>query len=177
MKHAHADLNPPGWTMPMPSLSRLPVFLGLLLLAACESATGPAPREGQIAGTWSGERFAGSASATLYRDTLYLGGTSPADGLEDRTVHVAAGVYRGPGEYRLTAGGGGVRYLVGGDGIWASYTIPENAPGLLIIEQAENGTISGRLSFEAAAGSGERPAGSRARFSGRFWSVPLAVQP
>lgn len=167
-------------TMPARSLSLLrPVFLALLLLAACESATAPAPapaREGQITGTWSGERFKGSATATLYRDTLYLWGTSPGDHQGDREVHVSV-AYNGAGEYRLAAGQAGMQYVFGGDAISATYTVAADGSATLVIEQAQDGTIFGRVSFAAVAEYGEQPAGSGARFTGRFRSVPVTVQP
>ena len=138
-------------------------------LSACESGTGPArPAEGEIIGTWAGARYRGRAEAVLYRDTLYIFGSAPAGGGVSRDLRIRIGSGDGPGRYDLRADDGGIWYVVGGDMIWATYSIPAGETGTLVLTQNDGETVAGTVEFEAETAADDPPAGPRARFQGEF---------
>lgn len=153
----------------MPSRSMLRAFCiaALAAVAACEFGTEPGPR-GEISGMWAGMPFEGDAWAGIVNDSLYLSGSSPAGALTGETVSVAVGDFHGPGAYSLGIDDGQVRYIVGGDGIWASYSTAQASSGMLVVTSVDGARIAGYMEFVADVQRGHEPAGPRARFDGEF---------
>jgi hypothetical protein len=144
----------------------------LVLAAACESGTEPA-REGVFDGTWAGQRFAGDAEAVVVGDSLYLVGGSPAGAMDQVFVAIGIGGVEGPGEYPLGPGAAELRYLVGGDGIWAGYETTQPDAGMVVVTSTTGGLFTGHVRFTADAQPGGTPAGARAEFDADF-RAPVA---
>lgn len=149
------------------SILRAFCIAALAAVAACESGTEPGPR-GEISGMWAGEPFEGDAWAGIVNDSLYLGGSSPAGAMTGETVTVAVGDFHGPGSYPLGVDAGQVKYIVGGDGIWASYATAQANSGMLVVTSVDGARIAGYVEFVADVQRGNEPAGPRARFDGEF---------
>lgn len=154
--------------MPSPSILRVFCIAALAAVAACESGTEPGSSAGEISGMWAGEAWEGDAWASIQNDSLYLSGSSPAGARTGETVTVAVGGFRGPGAYSVGPDAGQVRYIVGGDGIWASYSTAQASSGMLVVTSVDGARIAGYVDFVADAQRGHEPAGPRARFDGEF---------
>lgn len=153
--------------MPSRPILRAFCIAALAAVAACEFGTEPAPRS-TISGMWAGAPFEGDAWAGIYNDSLYLSGSSPAGAMTGETVTVAVGDFHGPGSYPLGVDAGQVRYIVGGDGIWASYSTAQASSGMLVVTSVDGARIAGYMEFVADVQRGHEPAGPRARFDGEF---------
>jgi hypothetical protein len=144
----------------------------LVGLAACESATDSGRRQpGELSGSWAGERFEGDASAMISGDSPYVYGGSPGGPMSPREVQIRIADFDGPGEYQLSAGGGLMHYILGGDVITSTYSIPPGGTGTLVVSEMRDGEIRGHVEFKADAHPGHAPVGTRARFEGDFRGV------
>ena len=152
------------------STLRTACVAAIAALAACVSATDAGPRlEGRFSGSWAGERFAGDGSAVIVNDSLYLNGGSPGGAMSPRVVEIRIADFDGPGEYTLEPGAGAVRYLLGGDVITGTYSIPPGATGTLVVTEVDGAEVVGRVEFEAAAQpNGQAPVGDRGVFEADF---------
>lgn len=149
------------------SILRALSLAALVGAAACESGTEPSP-PGEFRGTWGEQPFVGDAWAGIVNDSLYIGGSSPAGALSGPQVSIAVGDFRGPGNYLLGARGAEIRYVEGGDGIWATYGTTQPAAGTLVVTAVSGARVIGHVDFVADALPGHTPAGTRARFAGEF---------
>lgn len=154
------------------AILRALILAGLVGLAACESATDSGRRlPGEFSGSWAGERFEGDASVVISGDSLYVYGGSPGGPMSPREVQIRVADFDGPGEYQLRAGGGVMRYILGGDVITGTYSIPPAGTGTLLVSEMRNGEIRGSVEFEADAHPGDAPVGARARFEADFRAI------
>lgn len=96
-------------------------LLLLLPLAACDPPTASQHRTGKLTGTLNGQPWAGTANATVYRDTMYLSSGQQVTGSAEQWIVVAV-VPNGQGGYSVVPtserpGASHYRELIGGDGI------------------------------------------------------------
>lgn len=148
------------------SIRRAACCAALVLFAACESSTEPS-QIGELRGMWAGEAWDGDAHAFIVNDSLYVSGAS--DGwMNGPYVSVAVGEFSGPGSYPLGPGAAEVKYITGGDGIWASYRSTQPGAGMLVVTEYTGGHVTGHVEFVAEVQRGDAPAGDRARFDGEF---------
>jgi hypothetical protein len=152
---------------PRSAFRRAACLAALVLAAGCEHGMEPG-REGVFDGTWAGARFDGEASAVLVGDSVYIVGGLRSGRDYTHWLAVAIGEVRGPGEYPLGAGGAEMRYLAGGDGIWASYATTQPGAGRVVITSTRGATVVGHVQFDAEVGRGLAPVGPRASFDAEF---------
>lgn len=143
----------------------LAVLVTLTAAACGDGGTGP-EEASALRGTWAGEAWDGEAFAYLEDGTLWI--SSAPNWMNGPYVSVAARDFHGPGTYALGPGSAAIRYIVGGDGIWASYESAQPAAGTLVVTDYTGGHVTGRVEFVADVQRGEAPAGARARFEGEF---------
>lgn len=139
----------------------------LVATAACELLTGSDGAPGELRGTWGGQPFQAVARLRAEGGSLVLYGSSPGADVTEEVVDVTVEGFRGVGSYPLGPGAGRVTHLVGGDGIWAMYETPDQG-GTLTVTEMDGAHIAGRVEFQADAGRGATPAGTRARFEATF---------
>lgn len=147
------------------SIRRAVCLAALVTVAACEDGgTGPA-QVGELTGTWASQAWDGDAHAYIVNDSLYV--SSASEGWQNGPyMAVGVGAFHGPGQYPLAAGRAQVRYITGGDVIWASYESTQ--PGVLVVTEYTGGSVNGRVEFTADVQRGYDPAGPRASFQGEF---------
>ncbi|HEX6038410.1 hypothetical protein [Longimicrobium sp.] len=148
------------------SIFRTFALASLVAVAACESGTDPSDG-GHLLGTWAGEAWDGDAQAYIVNDSLYI--SSASDGWQNGPyVAVGVGPFHGPGTYTLGPASAAIRYIVGGDGIWASYGTRQSPAGTMVVTGFSGGTVTGSVEFVADADPGDTPAGARSIFRGDF---------
>ncbi|HYW11658.1 MAG TPA: hypothetical protein VE871_06855 [Longimicrobium sp.] len=160
-----------------PSMLRTVCLAALVAVAACESATDTPAREGRFTFSWGGKQFEGNAQAEVYGDSLYLRGSSPGGAMSPLEVSVTVADFQGPGEYALGPAAGVMRYILGGDVITGTYSIPPAETGTLVVTAVSGETVTGRVEFDADAHAGSAPAGTRARFQGEFQAKLVRPRP
>lgn len=157
--------------------TQLPTLLLATLAGAggCDTLTGSDFRGGRLEGVWALRPFQSHATAMVHGGNLHVSAVLPHGGPGGlRTeVSVSGGTYTGAGEYALEPGRASVAYMLSYDEVGARY---EGEGGMLVIDEAADGTISGGIWFNTRS-TGETPVGSRARFYARFQSVPLEYRP
>lgn len=160
--------------MPARALARTLLLAALAGLSGCDSLTGADLRDGQMAGVWAHRSFDGSATALVHDEHIHLFGEMSLPGLGRRgpAISVDGGKFFGPGTYDLADAT--VWYMLSYDEVGATYGAA--AGGKLVIEEVNDGTISGGVWFTARS-AGETPVGSHGRFYARFESVPLEYRP
>ena len=155
------------------SLVGLSLLLSVTLLGGCSAGTAP-EEDFQLAGNWAGASWLGHAAGELVAgsgiDTLYLSATRRVATAQEETIELRI-PFAGSGSYEL--GSDAVRFtvVVGGDQIWAEYLGQSPTAGTVVVESYDeaSGSITGSVSFEAAAALDYRPYGGAARFeAGRF---------
>lgn len=141
----------------------------MVALAGCESATEPAYPDGRLSGYWGGSPFEGNAIAEIRSDTLRVYGATGEGPEASIGVSLMVTGFTGPGDYALREGV--VRYVIGGDGITATYTVPSEEAGVFRVTAVQGRRVMGRVSFAAYAWQGHGPLGTRAAFTGDFEAV------
>lgn len=152
---------------PRSTFRRAACLAALVLAAGCEYGVEPS-REGVFDGTWAGARFDGEASARLVGDSVYILGGLRSGRDYTHWLAVAIGEVHGPGEYPLGPGDAEMRYLEGGDAIWASYATTQPGAGRVVITSTTGAMVVGHVEFHAEVGRGLAPVGQRASFDAEF---------
>jgi hypothetical protein len=156
--------------------TRLSMAIVALAAAACEpTGLDQNEQDGLIEGTWAGSRWTGAAfvSSTTGLET-YLHAWSPSGSREDATSSVSVRI-RGVdvGTYQVSAGDARFDYLVGGDGVTASYGTSDDFVGTVVIEEIDSDDFPrararGRVQFDAVSVNADPPVGQLARFEATF---------
>jgi hypothetical protein len=154
--------------MHLRSILRTACLATLVAITACESATDTPAQNGSFSFSWGGQQFEGDAQAEVYGGSLYLWGSSPGGAMSPLEVSVTVADFQGPGEYALGPAAGVMRYILGGDVITGTYSIPPAETGTLVVTAVSGETVTGRVEFDAEAERGGTPVGARARFQGEF---------
>ena len=154
-------------------------------LIACTDSTDPAAVN-RLNASWAGRGWAGNLSALVLKtanptDILYLRADGPAGPRawwrEDSyfsppgaNVISAEIAFNGVGTYILRPNNARFQEWVGGDVITATYSIPVNTTGMLVITSYDpDRFIEGILSFDAVSSDPRRSFGDRAGLeNGRF---------
>lgn len=136
--------------------------------AACGDTLGPGEDPGFRA-VWAGKSWRGDASASVWKDSLYVVGATPPNAGSLPAAYVWIRVpTQGPGDYPLGPGDAEMVYLTGGDVRTAAYAVTRANAGTLTLREEAGGRVAGTVRFEASAVMERAPVGPTARFEGSF---------
>lgn len=152
-------------------LAAVAVAIGLF---GCDATAPDEELEPTMHATWAGEPWrGGSAARVVDGGVTNLFSWIPVDPRVDphRMLSISTHV-DGPGTYAIGASDARIDYLVGGDGLVASYGTTDVHTGTLEIEEVSTTHVRGTIAFDAVTTGTHQPAGQQARFEGAF-NAPL----
>lgn len=144
--------------------------VALIGLFGCD-ATGPDEETAAtMDATWAGEPWLGGSEARVVDGGVtHLFSWIPVDPgtIPHRRLRVST-QFDGPGTYTIGAAAARIDYLLGGDGLVASYGTTDEHTGTLEIEEVSATHVRGTIAFDAVTTGSYQPAGQQARFQGAF---------
>lgn len=155
------------------------VAVAAVALTACTDSAGPVKEFPTFYGNWAGKTWVGDAHAILIRggangDTLYISGSSAANGgpLAKEEI-IAKVVIHGTGTYLLGPGDARLDELVGGDVVAATYSTTSTSVGRVTITSygGANGMVVGKIEFDAETTSPYGSYGEKASLRDAFFSA------
>ncbi len=155
------------------SLAFRTLLLPFALAVGCSDGSGP--DDSLFAGRWAGAAWVGNAEALVAPgatiDTLYLFGVRASDSHVPEEVITIRLPFTGAGSYSLSRDAVEFAVLIGGDVVEAEYIGRGPNAGTLVVDTYKTtaGSISGTLTFDAAAVRGSQRYGATASFTnGQF---------
>lgn len=148
--------------------------VALIGLFGCDATAPDEQPEATMHATWGGEAWLGGSQAR------FLGGGEigiyswiPVDRADMPHVTISVTTqFDGPGTYPIGASAARIDYLVGGDGLVASYGTTDVHTGTLEIEEVSTTHVRGTITVDAVTTGTYQPAGQQAQFQGTF-NAPL----